>query len=464
MKIKSVLGIDLGTSSVKILQRYADGMITKSKAGYETISSQGWWDAVKKALAQTDLEKVEAIGLSSQVGTYIVDGENVISWNSGIGAKELAWLKETYTAEEFVTEISMPHPDIVSYPLPRLKHIQEQYPDAEKVCQPKDFICEMLTGNYVTDPYSWRGLVNLNTKKYSHKFLREIGFSEEKLPEVIGETDLAGYTRQIDLGGKELPKGIPVYTGMNDYFSALLGMGIQNVGDMFDISGTSEHLGVIEKDLNVDTRMVSGPYLKHHVHYGVTASSGASLDFGLKLWKNGEMNLEEMCQKRPPIFLPYLNGERAPIWDADARGMFFGISAGCTQEELAYGVMEGVVFSLYHIYESMGMPKAVRMKIAGGAAVNPVLNQLKPEMFRLPADIQEETDSSALGAAMIASIGVGWFADFDEAIEHICRTRTRIEPTGKYGEWLRERFSIYKELYPAVRKQYEALKEIKNVW
>ena len=106
MKIKSVLGIDLGTSSVKILQRYADGMIIKSKAGYEKVSPRGWWDAVKKALAQADLETVEAIGLSSQVGTYIVDGENVISWNSGIGAKELAWIRRAYTEEEFVTEIS----------------------------------------------------------------------------------------------------------------------------------------------------------------------------------------------------------------------------------------------------------------------------------------------------------------------------------------------------------------------
>ena len=98
MKIKSVLGIDLGTSSVKILQRYTDGTITKSKAGYEKVSPQGWWDAVKKALAQADLETVEAIGLSSQVGTYIVDGKEIISWNSGIGAKELAWIKGTYTA------------------------------------------------------------------------------------------------------------------------------------------------------------------------------------------------------------------------------------------------------------------------------------------------------------------------------------------------------------------------------
>lgn len=460
MKMKSVLGIDLGTSSVKILQRYADGTVARIRAGYQAASPQGWWRAVKEALSRTDLETVEAIGLSSQVGTYVVDEDVVIGWSSGIGAEELAGIKKAYDACDFVKEISMPHPDIVSYPIPRLKYIGERYPDAGKVCQPKDLICEKLTGNYVTDPYSWRGLANLETKEYSRRFLRAAGFSEDKLPRIIGETDLAGYTRSLELNGKVLPAGIPVYTGLNDFFSALLGMGIRCVGDMFDISGTSEHLGVIERELSLGTKMVSGPYLRHYVHYGVTASSGVSLDFGLRLCETGKIDLDEMCRRRPPVFLPYLNGERAPVWDADARGMFFAISAGCTQEELAYGVLEGVVFSLYHIYESMGMPEAVKMKVAGGAAVNPVLNRLKAEMFGIPADIQEEADSSALGAAMIASVGAGWFADQDDAAKRVCRTKVRIEPSGKYEDWLQSRFAIYKELYPAVKKQYEKWKGI----
>ena len=459
MRTNSVLGIDLGTSSVKVLQRYADGSVARIRAGYGELGPQGWWQAVKAALAQADLETVEAVGLSSQVGTYVVDEDVVIGWSSGIGAKELSGIKDAYDAGEFVKEISMPHPDIASYPIPRLKYIGERYPGAGRVCQPKDLICEKLTGNFVTDPYSWRGLANLKTREYSRKFLDVIGFPENKLPRIIGETDLAGYTRRTELGGKVLPAGIPVYAGLNDYFSALLGMGIRHVGDIFDSSGTSEHLGVIERRLSLRTKMVSGPYLKHYVHYGVTASSGASLDFGLQLYKTEEIDLDEMCGRRPPVFLPYLSGERAPVWDADARGMFFGISAGCTREELAYGVLEGVVFSLYHIYEHMGKPEAARIKVAGGAAVNPVLNRLKAEMFRIPADIQEETDSSALGAVMIASVGAGWFADTDDAAKRVCRTKARIEPSGKYGDWLQSRFAVYKDMYPAVKEQYKKFKE-----
>ena len=459
-KMKSILGIDLGTSSVKILQRYEDGTVIKSKATYDKISPDAWWKAIKIALSQLKLTHISAIGLSSQVGTYIVDGKDVIGWNSGIGEEELSKIKVEYDAKTFVEEISMIHPNIVSYPIPRLMYIKKNYANVRKVCQPKDFICEQLTGNWVTDPYSWRGLANLETKQYSQMFLEAIGISESLLPKIIDYTEIAGRTQTINLGGNVLPGGIPVYVGLNDYFASLLGMGIQEVGDMFDISGTSEHLGIIEKSVNTNTQMVSGPYLNEYVHYGVTASSGTSLDLGLQLYKDGLIHFEEVKKHHPPIFLPYLNGERAPIWDSDARGMFFGISTGCTREDMAYAVMEGVVFSLYHIYESMGKPQSTVMKIAGGAAVNPILNQLKAEMFGIPVVVLEENDTSALGAAMIAAIGIGWFDSLEDAIANVCHIKEQRKPVGTYKLWLEERYSIYKKLYPAVKEQYQELRRI----
>lgn len=461
-KGKSVLGIDLGTSSVKIIQRYMDGTVVKTKAGYEKISPKAWWIAVKCALSKLNLDDVTAIGLSSQVGTYIVNGADVISWNDGIGSEELEKILHEYSTEEFITEISMPHPNIISYPIPRLMYIRKQYSDIQSICQPKDYLCEQLTGNCVTDPYSWRGLANLETKNYSQKFLEVTGIEECKLPKIVDYTSLAGYTSEIELDGKVLQSGIPVYVGLNDFYASLLGMGIQNVGDMFDITGTSEHLGIIENSTNKDTQMVSGPYLNKNVHYGVTASSGASLDFGLQFHENGLIDLEKVQKNNPPIFLPYLNGERAPIWDANARGLFFGITGQCTKDDMMYSVMEGVAFSLYHIYENMGKPKATMIKIAGGAAVNPVLNYLKAELFGLPVAILEETDTSALGAAMVGAVGSGWYANIEDAIHQACRVKEQTEPTGKYKEWLEKRFSIYKELYPSVKQQYEALRRIKQ--
>lgn len=461
---KSVIGIDLGTSSVKIIQLFQDGTSQKSKASYKEISKQGWWKSICRALAMLDLDSVEAIGLSSQVGTYIVNGSEVIMWNSGAGKEEVTEIKKKYEPQVFQREISMMHPNIVSYPIPRIQYIKNHFTDIRSICQPKDFICERLTGNCVTDPYSWRGLANLDLKCYSAYFLNELGISKDILPEMRDYTALAGVTKEIllDQKGKtrKLKAGIPVYVGLNDYYASLVGMGIQNSGDLFDISGTSEHLGIIEKEASINTELVSGPYIFENVHYGVTASSGASIKFGLKLWNDKEIVLDKIRRNHPPIFLPYLNGERAPIWDADARGMFFGIGEKCTQQELSYAALEGVVFSLYHIYESMGSPKVKSMKISGGLAVYSALNQLKAEIFEIPIKIMKENETSALGAALVAALGTGWYPNLHEAAKDLCKVKEIIYPTGKNREWLKKRYQIYKELYPAVKLQYEKLKEL----
>ena len=118
----------------------------------------------------------------------------------------------------------------------------------------------------MTDPYSWRGLANLDTKTYSKKFLKEMGIAEDMLPQMIDFTEVAGNTMKDIVPGSSLGDGIPVYVGLNDYYASLLGMGSWNTGDMFDITGTSEHLGILEDAVNMETEMVSGPYLQHHVH------------------------------------------------------------------------------------------------------------------------------------------------------------------------------------------------------
>lgn len=453
---KNVVGIDLGTSSVKVLQRFFDGGTQRIKKSYAQISCKGWWDAVREALSELDLTGTEAIGLSAQVGTYIINDSDVISWNSGIGAEEVRQIKEQYPPELFLREISMDHPSIASYPIPRLKYITGCYEKVSSICQPKDYLCRCLTGNCVTDPYSWRGLADLATGSYSQFFLNELGIEPRILPKMIGFQACAGLTRGTDA----LPAGIPVYVGLNDFYASLLGMGIKKTGQMFDISGTSEHLGLMEAQVLCGTKLVSGPYLKENVRYGVTASSGAANQFSLRLSEDGTFDLAQVTKRKPPVFLPYLNGERAPLWDADARGVFFGMEADCTKEDLAYAVFEGVVFSLYHIYETMGKPKAETMVVTGGAAVNDSVNRLKAEMFGLPVQIPEEFDTSALGAALIAAVGATWYANMETAVDHCVKISKTVTPTGKYASWLRKRYDLYKELYPAVKEQFQKFKEL----
>lgn len=457
---KCILGIDLGTSSVKIIKKYRDGHIEKLKNIYRDELPSGWWSAICELLEQINWAEVVGIGLSSQVGTYLINEKEVISWDSSAGKKELDWWKTNYSRQKFVEEISMPHPEIISYPLPRLKYIKDHFKNVKKISQPKEYIIEKLTGEWVTDLYSWRGLVNLKNGSYSKFFLEESGIEEAMLPPVKYPDEVAGYTKELLLGKNILPAGIPVYVGMNDYYAGLLGMGIGKKGQAFDVTGTSEHLGVLQSRLEEDTRLVSGPYIEHIVHYGVTASSGPSIKYGLSLQTNPVFYMEKIIKEKPPVFLPYVKGERAPIWNADARGAFLGIEENTSLELMTYAVMEGVVFSLYHIYETMGSPGIEEITVSGGAATIECLNKLKAEIFGVPINIVKESDVSALGACMTAAVGLGWYKEYTKAAEEWVKISQTVIPVGKYQEWFAKRYGIYKEFYLRILPLYEKWKEL----
>lgn len=454
----ATVGLDLGTSAVKVLKRYGDGRTVKAREPYAGPLPGGWWEAARRALCRVGLGDVMAIGLASQVGTYVVDGEHVVSWDSPAGSGEIDEVLALLDGPEWDREIAMRHPRILSYPLPRLLYIQRHWPDAREVCQPKDWLLRKLTGEYATDPWSWRGLCKPPEGGYSQRLLDLAGLDGALLPPIISPTAPAGRTLPAACEAGEIPGGIPVYTGMNDFFASLLGMGM-DAGQIFDITGTSEHLGVIEAEYRPDGSMVNGPWLRGYAHYGVTASSGPSLALGGRLDKvafdcpdidaAGAL-LEDMRRRRPPVFLPYLNGERAPIWNADARGCYFGLSGGCDVRDLAYSALEGVCFSLLHVYEALGRPPAAGLRLSGGASGNPLLNLMKAELFDLPVQAAAEADTTALGAAMAAMVGLGLYGDWREAVADQCRAAGRVEPAGRWRGWLLERYGIYRRLYPAL--------------
>ena len=457
---KTFLGIDLGTSAVKAVRVDEHGTVEKARATYDEISPQGWYRALEKALRQMNLEDVAAVGLSSQVGTYIINDRDVVSWSDGAGREETRQLRQQFAPEVFIREISMNHPDIISYPLPRMMYFQKHYDHLDALCQPKDWICEKLTGNRVTDICSMRGLANAETGRYSVFLLDALGLDGSILPPVQDPFAMAGQVTTLASRETGLPEGVPVYIGMNDFYCALLGVGMTEPGNAFDITGTSEHLGVLQPELDRDTVLASSPYLGAFVHYGVTASSGASLDFGIKHFGLDEIRPEEAINRKAPVFLPYLNGERAPIFDPDARGVFFGINSNCENTDMAYSVLEGNVFSLYSIWEKFGAGQAVEMACAGGAARNPVLCQLKAEMLNMPIYTLAEEDTSALGGAIIAAVGHGAWGNVTDAAERLVKRVKTYEPTGLLRPRLLERFEIYRGLYPALRESYENWKEI----
>lgn len=456
-----IAGIDLGTSSVKIVCVDQTGNIQKASCRYRENTVEEWLHAIRESFQQLDTQKITALSLSSQVGTYIMDDE-VLSWRDNGGEEELKELQKTFTPEEFVEEISMIHPSLVSYPIPRIHYLQKRTePDhiPQSICQPKECICRYLTGKNASDQYSWRGLANQESGKYSQKFLNYLGISEETLPTLQSPFEPAG--RLLEGPAKEcgLKAGIPVYTGCNDFYASLLGMGIVKPGDCFDVTGTSEHMGMITEKLVQDEQVIASPYLNGCVAYGVTASSGGSLDFGLRELDLLNVSYEKYRNKKKlPIFLPYVNGERAPIYDAEARGVFFGIEADTTREDMAYAVMEGVAFSTWHIMEKLPKENIQQMICAGGATRNKELLQLKADLFGIPFVRAKEEDTSAYGACMIGAVGEKWYPDIETAVKNMCSYDSAIMPDE--NRKLQGRFRLYKNIYTDLKQEFKEFRRI----
>lgn len=454
---KYYLGIDLGTSAIKLLAVSADGGHTCVRCPYESPTPAGWRKALQQAVSKLgDVTGICAIALSSQVGTYLTDTGEILDWNSSAGKDELAYLKSAVTDEQWLDAIGMVHPELVSYPLPRLLYIKNRYPDAKAVEMPKELLLRELTGNTVTDIFSWRGLCHPEKKDYAHSLLARFGISLS-LPKLANPTDLAGVITPKAAEIYGLPQNTPVYVGCNDFFAGLLGMGIYETGAAFALSGTSAHVGIITETPQLG-RMVSGAYFHGCATYGGTKASGVSCDFAINNFGIDDLT-PALAYENPPMFLPYLKGERAPVYDENAKGVFFGITDKTTRQQMAYAVLEGVVFSQYHIYTSLNATPPARLITGGGSAQNQMMAVLTASLFGCPVLRATENDASAFGAALLAMTGCGVYTDLAQAAKTVSCEAAAL-PDAELQHHLQKRFSVYQALYGDLKDAFQKFSEL----
>ena len=449
------LGIDLGTSSVKLLLAGPQGVLCRSRCSYKSPDPAGWKSALTRAATQlkqnASFEALEGIALSSQVGTYLTDTGTVLNWESNVGSLQLQQLRKI-SPEQWVQEIGMVHPELTSYPLPRLMYLKETDPRCRSVEMPKEMLLQELTGNTATDIFSWRGLCHPKKGCYSQRLLEAFDISFT-LPILKQPTDLAGFITAEAAARFGLPEGTKVYIGCNDFYAGLLGMGVWKEGCLFELSGTSEHLGCITKD-RTDGKLISGEYFEGYATYGGTKASGNACMLAQELFDVTKLKTPSAYQKAP-VFLPYLKGERAPVYDEDAKGVFFGLTHKTTREEMAYAALEGVVFSLYHIGCSLPLPPKTPLISGGGSSGNLLMAQLKAAIFDRPVLQAKDSDASALGAAILAMVGNGAFPKLSQAVNTLVQHRTLAMPDKALQKLLLRRFEIYRGLYPRLKQSFK---------
>ena len=247
-------------------------------------------------------------------------------------------------------------------------------------------------------------------------------------------------------------KGTPVYLGCNDFFAGLIGMGITKADKVFDLSGTSEHIGKISSNFEMGN-FVSGRFFDGFIAYGGTKASGVSSTFAIDNFGLDGVSADLVLQN-PPIFLPYLKGERAPIYDENAKGVFFGITDKTDKKLLSYSVLEGIVFSLYDIAQSLNIKSTDKMICGGGSANDMVMAKLKAELFGCEIVGVLNNETSALGAAMLAAVGAGEFENLDVAAERAVKYKTLTVPDGSLKDILLKRYAIYKSLYVNLKQDF----------
>lgn len=430
------LGIDLGTSSVKLLALGGRQPVLVTQR-YRGEGFSRFFDACVSGLCQLGksipLHAIHAVGLSGQTGSYLVaesDGREVVqlSWQSVGRAQALRALLAAVPPDTFLRETGMAHPALASYPLPTIRVLKEHLLPGRMLMQPKDYLCKRLSGHALTDACSWRGLAHPNTGAYSAALLQNEGVGRGALPDIASQTAISREAAKLT----GLKEGAPLFVGLNDFYASLVGIGPLSLGDAFDVTGTSEHIGVVVAG-PLPARQVRSPFPGgHYVHYGVTASAGAALNWGRVVFGRAE----PARQAHAPLFLPYLRGERSPVNDEDARGMFMGITPATSPEAMRYAVWEGVAFTLRHIMDELDAPKPARLCATGGAVHLPLLNMMKASLMDVPLTVPALSSGSAIGAAMLAGAAQPTGA-------------TQVKPDPALRDRMLKRYPAWKNMYRA---------------
>jgi len=478
------LGIDIGTSAAKAGLFTGSGALLASatrsyptemsRPGWFEQSPESWWEAVRQSVRELverrPGEQIAAVGMTSQIGapTFVRrDGSllrpAMVYWDTR--ANEcVPELYRKISREALAEELGIDLPPSPTWPLPRLlwlaKHENQTLAQAHAMLQPKDYLSFRLTGEFATDVSSSRGLVNLATGQVANWVLQSLGLRADLLPRLTEPYGMVGGISLQAAAQTGIPAGTPVMTGINDFNASALGTGLRN-GDSFNISGTSDHTGtVITSPKRNCPQLTCAPYIPGlYLLYGVTSCGGGSWDWFRRATGRSWSDLVTAAESAPKdseplLFLPYLLGERAPIWDARASGAFIGLRASHTQAHMARAVLEGVSFSIRQVLdlvEATAERQGTELRVSGGAARVALWNQIKASVLNRPVVVSEANLVAARGAAMLAAIGAGFYPDYASAIENMTGGAQGVLPDTQLSARYSRLYGIYREIYPTMK-------------
>lgn len=482
--MRALIGIDIGTTALKAvmtdetgarLAEYRAGYpLSRPLAGRAEQDPGDWWAHVTAALGafaqRPEAGSVAAIGVTSQVNSHVFTGADLmpltpaIIWQDTRAGGEAAALDAQLTADEKIAALGAPMPIDASHALARMAwmaaHEAEILDATAHVMAPKDWVIARLTGRVLADPVASVGLVDSGLA-YADAVLALVPRARDVLPPLADPLDVAG---PVQPG---LPfAGVPVAVGTMDAWASMFGVGVASEGQTMALSGTSEVLGLISSTRNnVAGAITFAPWRDITLHAGPTAAGGAALDWIARLTGRSVAEAAALAADLPlradsPLFLPHLAGERAPLWDSQARGTFAGLNARHGAAELVLAVMEGVAFSARLALEVLEQSGGLRSDVVqggGGGTASDRWCQLRADAFARPFLRMEAQDAGAVGATVMAGVAAGLIPDLARAAAALVPVERMFEPDRAGVVLAERRFAIWRRLYEQIRPINAAL-------
>ena len=504
-----VIGIDLGTSATKTVLFDQTGNVIASASreyplyqphnGWAEQKPEDWYEAsittLKEVIDKSGVrpEDIKGIGLSGQMhGLVMLDESNrvirpSIIWCDQRTAKECVEITEKVGAKRLI-EITA-NPALPGFTASKILWVRNNEPENYARCRhillPKDYVRFMLTGEYATEVSDASGmqLLDVPGRCWSDEVLQKLDIDKALLGKVYESPEITGYITKEAAGLTGLAQGTPVVGGAGDNAAAAVGTGVVEDGKAFTTIGSSGVVFAHSQDIRIDPKgrvhtfccAVPGAW---HV-MGVTQGAGLSLkwfrdnfcqDYIAAAKEQGVdpyYLMDKDADKIPAgsgrlIYLPYLMGERTPHLDSDCRGVFFGLSAIHTKQNMLRAVMEGVAFSLTDcndILNEMGM-QVDDMMACGGGGSSALWRQMLADMYSCEVKTSASKEGPALGVAILAAVGAGLYNSVPEACAAIIRADKTCQPIAANSEVYKKYHVVYKNLYADLKAEYKALQAL----
>jgi xylulokinase len=510
MPSQHILTVDVGTSGTKTsLWTEAGQLVAHASSTYNLhrpeplraeIGGDVWWQAVcetiHNVLATSGVApaSVAAIGVDG-IGWTLISVDRAgnplhpaMIWLDRRADQETIWLRSLPEADSLVNMSA--NPLDAAYITPKLIWLKKNHPEifdsAHRFLEATGFIVSRFTGEFICDHTQAYGyhIFDIRNEKWDQQSAETIGVPLEKMPRLARSAQVVGSVTQEAAEQTGLKAGTPVIAGCLDAAAGALGSGVIKTGQTNEQGGQAGGLGISLDHVLVEPRLI----FSHHVIPGQYLLQAGTVGGGSLSWFRDQLghpegnagtlpdqNPFELLSKRVEtskpganglIFLPYMAGERTPLWSSVARGVFFGLTYNTTRADMLRAIMEGCA---YAVYDNLQIAEGHGVRVdeylgSGGAVQSTVWCQIKADIYGKPFVVTRRADGGegghGLGLFALAACGIGLHKDIGTCVSDLLPSRQVFEPSMRNHAFYQEMFGVYRTLSRKLMDDFASLDSI----